>query len=101
MLWRKKGKPRRDAKRGGRTTYDWMVRLAERLNRRDRLRQLDAPETIIESEERLVAEGMSMLTLPERLFVLWHRRDLVHDFDPEGVDEGPRSSGRPGSIDRS
>jgi hypothetical protein len=101
MFWRKKGKPRQAMRRGGRTTYDWMVRLAERLNRRDRLRQLDAPETILESEERLVAEGMSMLTPAERLFVLWHRRDLVHDFETDGAEEGQRPSGRSGSADRS
>jgi|HubBroStandDraft_2_1064218.scaffolds.fasta_scaffold1159595_1 hypothetical protein len=81
MFWRKK--------RGARPAqYDWMTRLAARLARRERLRHLRAPETILEAEERLVRDGMSHLTVAEALFVMRYRDELTRHFDPwvEGRD---------------
>jgi hypothetical protein len=74
MFWRTQRGPRR-------ASYDWMTRLAGRLARRDRLRNMRAPQTILEAEERLVQDGMSHLTVGEALFVLRYKEELTRHFD--------------------
>ena len=75
MFWRKKRGPRR-------ASYDWMIRLAGRLARRERLRRMRAPETILEAEERLVRDGIEHLSVGEALFVLRYKDELTRHFDP-------------------
>jgi hypothetical protein len=65
-----------------RAPYFWMLRLAERLARRERLVRMRAPRSILEAEERLVDDGIDRLTAGETLFVMFHGDELRRDFDP-------------------
>ena len=70
-------------------TYTWMVRLAERLARLDRLRELSAPQTILDAECNLVDRAKGRLTPAQILFVLSRRDEVIRFFDPlESSDEG-------------
>jgi hypothetical protein len=75
-------------------SYSWMVRLAERLARRDRLREMAAPPTIIEAELELVEQAKSKLTPAQVLFVMRQRDELIRYFDPaERSAEGRERAG--------
>ena len=78
-------------------TFTWMVRLAERLARRDRLRELSAPDSIIEAELDLVERAKSELTPEQILFVLRRRDELIRYFDPakRGEPQAPDKSTDP------
>ena len=68
-------------------TYTWMVRLAERLARRDRLREMSAPQTILDAELNLVDRAKARLTPAQILFVLRRRDEVIRFFDhPETPD---------------
>jgi hypothetical protein len=62
-------------------TYTWMLLLAERLARRDRLQEMSAPQTILDAELELVERAKAALTAGQVLFVLHRRDDLISYFD--------------------
>jgi hypothetical protein len=86
MLWRKRPGPRS-------SPYESMIRLAGRLARRERLRELHAPDTILDAEERLVKESLHHLSPGQALFVLRHRDALMNQFDGDG--DGTAATSRP------
>jgi hypothetical protein len=63
-------------------TYTWMVRLAERLARLDRLRDMSAPQTIVDAERSLVDRAKARLSPSQILFVLSRRDEVIRFFDP-------------------
>jgi hypothetical protein len=69
-------------------TYTWMVRLAERLARRDRLCEMNAPQTIVDAELNLVERAKAKLTAAQILFVLSRRDEVIRFFDPADGLEG-------------
>jgi hypothetical protein len=73
---------RKTRKLGTHASYFWMLRLAERLARREQFLRMHAPETILEAEEQLVIDGMGRLTVGETLFVMRYREEIACDFDP-------------------
>jgi hypothetical protein len=76
MFWQKKRKA------SPRAHYFWMLRLAERFDRREQFLSMHAPELMVELEERLVHEGMDRLTAGESLFVMRYRNEIARDFEP-------------------
>jgi hypothetical protein len=72
-------------------TFTWMVRLAERLARRDRLRELAAPESILEAELDLVERAKGELSPEQVLFVLRRRDELIRYFEPARAGDSPPS----------
>jgi hypothetical protein len=82
MFWSKKQKaqPRAD--------YFWMLRLAERFDRREHFRSVHAPKLIVDIEERLVHEGIDRLTPGEGFFVMRYRNEIARGFESEDKDVG-------------
>jgi hypothetical protein len=90
MFWRNKPKlmsaPEAPADSDAvRSRFDWMILLAQRLARRDRLRRLTAPGLVIEAELCLIEEATAMLRPAEILFVMKNRERLAVSFEPPGA----------------
>jgi DNA-directed RNA polymerase beta' subunit len=93
MFWRKKRKPPVSLPEppelpAGRAKLEdvpyWMARLARRLARLRRFRELRAPENIVEEERRLVREAIATLTPREALSVIHWSPQFVHHVDQDG-----------------
>ena len=72
-------------------TYAWVVRLAERLARLDRLTELEAPQTVLDAELLLVERAKAKLTPGQILFVLSRRDEVIRFLDPERLPEEGRA----------
>jgi hypothetical protein len=89
MFWRKKRKPpatvpeEPELREEPEDVPYWVVRLARRLARLRRFRELRAPENILEEEKRLVREAIATLSPGEALSVIQLWPQLVRHLDQD------------------
>jgi hypothetical protein len=70
----------------------WIERLAMRAARLLRLREIKAPQNIIDQEHQLIAKAIAMLTPEEALAAIARATELARYFARE-ADSAPRSEG--------
>jgi hypothetical protein len=70
----------------------WIERLAMRAARLQRLREIKAPQNIIDQEHRLIGTAIAMLRPEEALAAIARATELARHFARE-VDSGPRPEG--------
>jgi hypothetical protein len=70
----------------------WIERLAMRAARLQRLREIKAPQNIIDQEHRLIGTAIAMLTPEEALAAIARATELARHFARE-VDSGQKPEG--------